>query len=163
MTNKSASTSALLSLIVTSLLTFGMPSEALARGDGHRPNANRPHNYNGGNRPNRPNRPYNNTNINHNSNNNININVDGNNRHGHGYNNRRYNNHYNPVGTAVAVTAAAVITAAVVGSIVNANQMQSNCVQVVRYNTPYMQCGNSWYQPQYQGNTVTYVVINQPY
>lgn len=25
-----------------------------------------------------------------------------------------------------------------------------------------MQCGSTWYQPQYQGSNVTYVVVNQP-
>jgi len=142
-----------LSLIAISLLTFGMPPDASARGNGNRPNVSRPsHGGHGGGRPNRPNRP----NVNHNNNTNININVDGD-RHGH------RSHHRHPVATAAAVTAAVVVTSAVVGSVVRANQMPSNCVQVIRYNTAYMQCGSSWYQPQYQGSNVTYVVINQPY
>ena len=40
--------------------------------------------------------------------------------------------------------------------------MPPNGVQVSRYNTIYMQCGSTWYQPQYQGSNVTYVVVNQP-
>jgi hypothetical protein len=54
------------------------------------------------------------------------------------------------------------VTAAVVGAIVTPAQLPTNCVQVIRYNTSYMQCGSSWYQPQYQGSNVTYVVVNQP-
>jgi hypothetical protein len=26
----------------------------------------------------------------------------------------------------------------------------------------YQQCGSSWYQPQYVGSQVTYVVVNPP-
>jgi hypothetical protein len=84
------------------------------------------------------------------------VNVDNN------YNNN-YNNRYDhPVAAAVAVTTAVAVTAAAVGSVVYANQMPTNCVQVSRYNTIYMQCGSTWYQPQYQGSNVTYVVVNQP-
>jgi hypothetical protein len=27
----------------------------------------------------------------------------------------------------------------------------------------YQQCGSTWYQPQYSGTTVQYVVINPPH
>jgi hypothetical protein len=27
----------------------------------------------------------------------------------------------------------------------------------------YQQCGGTWYQPQYVGNDVQYVVVNAPY
>jgi len=30
------------------------------------------------------------------------------------------------------------------------------------YGGPYYQCGNVWYQPQYQGSNVTYVVVDSP-
>lgn len=97
-----------------------------------------------------------NNNINIDNSRDVNVNVDG----GHGYYN---NNHYDhPIAAAAAVTATVAVTAAVVGSIVNANQMPPNCVQVMRGNTAYMQCGSTWYQPQYQGSSVTYVVVNQP-
>lgn len=95
-----------------------------------------------------------NRNVNVNSNRDVNINVD--NRGG------RYDDHYHPVATAAAVTATAVVTTAVVGSIINASQMPPNCVQVMRGNAAYMQCGSTWYQPQYQGSNVTYIVVNQP-
>jgi hypothetical protein len=49
-----------------------------------------------------------------------------------------------------------------VGSIFTPAQMPSSCVQVIQYNVAYMQCGSTWYQPQYQGSDVTYVVVNAP-
>ena len=39
-----------------------------------------------------------------------------------------------------------------------AYSLPPNCAP---YNA-YYQCGNVWYQPQYQGSTVTYVVVNAP-
>ena len=63
---------------------------------------------------------------------------------------------------AAAVTATVAVTAAVVGAIFTPAQMPSNCVQVIQYNVAYMQCGSTWYQPQYQGSDVTYVVVNAP-
>jgi hypothetical protein len=53
---------------------------------------------------------------------------------------------YHPVATAVGVAAAATITAAVVGSIVYS----------------FQNCGGTWYQPQYMGTQVSYVVVNPP-
>ncbi len=88
----------------------------------------------------------------------VNVNVDGGGRGGY-YDDYH---HYHPIATAAAVTATVAVTSAIVGSIVNASQMPSNCVQVMRYNTAYMQCGSTWYQPQYQGSSVTYIVVNQP-
>jgi hypothetical protein len=96
-----------------------------------------------------------NTNVNRNTNINRNVNVNRDididvDRHYHGYN-------YHPVGTAIGVAAAA----AVIGSIVYS--LPPSC-QVVNYNGfAYQQCGNTWYQPQYAGSQVTYVVINPPY
>lgn len=85
----------------------------------------------------------------------VDIDVDGHGRYG-------YDDHYHPVATAVAVTAAVTVTAAVVGAIVRPTQLPSNCVQVVQGNVAYLQCGSVWYQPQYQGSDVTYVVVNAP-
>ncbi|MGY2189588.1 hypothetical protein D3C81_102910 [compost metagenome] len=123
---------------------------------------------NSGNRVNAGNNVGNRTNINnstHNRNVNRNVNidnhrdvdidVDGHGRYG-------YDDHYHPIATAAAVTATVAVTAAVVGSIMTPAQMPTNCVQVMQYNTVYMQCGSTWYQPQYQGSDVTYVVVNAP-
>ncbi|WP_144142225.1 hypothetical protein [Paraburkholderia sp. BCC1884] len=96
----------------------------------------------------------NNRNVNVHSNRDVNINVD---NHG-----GRYDDHYHPVATAAAVTATVAVTSAVVGSIVHANQLPPSCAQVMRGNVAYMQCGTVWYQPQYQGSDVAYVVVNQP-
>jgi hypothetical protein len=85
----------------------------------------------------------------------VDIDVDGHGRYG-------YDDHYHPIATAAAVTATVAVTAAVVGSIFTPAQMPSSCVQVIRYNVAYMQCGSTWYQPQYQGSDVTYVVVNAP-
>jgi hypothetical protein len=121
---------------------------------------------NSGNRVNAGNNVGNRTNVN-NSNRNVNrnvnidnsrdvdIDVDGHGRYG-------YDDHYHPLAAAAAVTATVAVTAAVVGSIFTPAQMPSSCVQVIQYNVAYMQCGSTWYQPQYQGSDVTYVVVNAP-
>ncbi|WP_095131635.1 hypothetical protein [Pseudomonas sp. Irchel s3h14] len=124
--------------------------------------ANAGNTVNSGNRANTGNTVGNRTNVN-NSNRNVNIDnsrdvdidVDGNGRYG-------YDDHYHPIATAAAVTATVAVTAAVVGSIFTPAQLPSSCVQVIQYGTAYMQCGSTWYQPQYQGSDVTYVVVNAP-
>ena len=78
----------------------------------------------------------------------IDIDVD---RHYHGY---------HPVATAVGVAAAATVTAAVVGSIVHA--LPPSCSAMVVNGMTYQQCGGTWYQPQYVGTQVSYVVVNAP-
>lgn len=74
--------------------------------------------------------------------------------HGGGW----YNDH--PVATAAAVTATAVVTAAVVGSIVYS--VPPSCSAVSVNGVVYQQCGSTWYQPQYAGTSVQYVVVNPP-
>ncbi|MDR3428982.1 MULTISPECIES: hypothetical protein [Silvimonas] len=118
-------------------------------------------NGNGGNRVANGNNVGNKTNINNshnnvnvNNNRDVNVNVENNGRGGYGY-----DNNYHPIATAAAITA----TVAVVGAILTPAQMPtSGCVQVMHGNTAYMQCGSTWYQPQYQGSNVTYVVVNAP-
>jgi hypothetical protein len=111
-----------------------------------------------------------NTNINQNRNTNINTNVNRNtnvnvNRdvdidvHG-GYYGGGYGCCYHPVATAAAVTAATMVTAAVVGSIVNT--LPTGCVVTVVNGISYQQCGSTWYQPQYVGSSVSYVVVAHP-
>ncbi|PII15826.1 hypothetical protein CR920_08455 [Stenotrophomonas indicatrix] len=67
---------------------------------------------------------------------------------------------YHPVATAAAVTATVALTSAVIGSIVNAPP--SNCVPVNVNGIAYQQCGSTWYQPQYFGTNIQYVVVNPP-
>ena len=60
----------------------------------------------------------------------------------------------------VARTAAAVTTAAVVGSVVNS--IPASCSAVTANGLTYQQCGSTWYQPEFSGSSVTYVVVNAP-
>jgi hypothetical protein len=127
-------------------------------------NTQRAHQANAGNRVNSAhnNRVGNRTRVN-NSQNNINIDnhrdvdidVDGRGHWG-------YDDHYHPIATAAAVTATVAVTSAVVGAIIRPAQLPSSCVQVIRFDVTYMQCGSTWYQPQYQGSDITYVVVNAP-
>ncbi|MDH5833577.1 hypothetical protein [Luteimonas kalidii] len=65
-----------------------------------------------------------------------------------------------PVATAAAVTATVAVTSAVIGSIVYS--VPPSCGTVVVNGIAYQQCGSTWYQPQYAGTTVQYVVVNPP-
>ena len=67
---------------------------------------------------------------------------------------------YHPGVTAAAATAAAVTTAAVVGSTVHS--LPPSCQAVNVNGFTYQQCGSTWYQPQFAGSSVTYVVVNPP-
>ncbi|MEF8718587.1 MAG: hypothetical protein V5B44_13015 [Candidatus Accumulibacter necessarius] len=88
-----------------------------------------------------------NTSINNvNVNRNVNVDVD---RRGDGW-----NDNYHPVATVV-------VTAAVVGSVVRS--VPPNCSPYNYNGMVYQQCGSSWYQRQYVGNDVQYVVVNRPY
>ena len=161
---------ALFMLILSIAIVFAfMPQQADARNGnraggkahssvnrGHNKNVNRNRNTNV-NRNKNVNRNTNvnrnrNVNVNRNRSRNVNVDIDVNHRHGR---------HYHPIGTAVAVGAAVAITAAVVGSIVNT--LPSGCTTVIQNGISYSQCGNVWYEPQYAGNNVTYVVVNTPY
>ncbi|MDL9997730.1 hypothetical protein QTI24_03880 [Variovorax sp. J22P240] len=95
-----------------------------------------------------------NANINRNTNVNVNQNVNVNVAGG------RYDDHYHPVATAAAVTAGVAITAAAVGSIVRS--LPPSCTAAVVNGITYQNCGGAWYQPQYAGSQVTYVVVNPP-
>jgi hypothetical protein len=68
--------------------------------------------------------------------------------------------HRHPIGTAVAVGATVAVTSAIIGSTVYA--LPPACVPVVIGNVMYQQCGGVWYQPQYVGTSVQYIVINPP-
>ena len=101
-----------------------------------------------------------NTNTNTNVNRNTNVNVDRN----VNVNARRdvdidvdVDRGWNPVATVAAVA----VTAAVVGSVVH-TLPPSGCYPVQIGPTLYQQCGSYWYQPQYVGTTVQYVVVNPP-
>lgn len=162
---KSIVNTALLPVIASALLVFALPVEVSAAprdGGGQASrggNANATRNASANTNANRNSNANVNANVNRNTNvnvnKNVNVNVDG------GYNNN-YNNSYHPVARAAAVGATVAVTAAVVGAIVTPAQLPPSCVEVNRAGVVYLQCGATWYQPQYQGSNVTYIVVNQP-
>ena len=95
-----------------------------------------------------------NVNVNVNKNVNVNVNNKNNNNHHHHHNNR-----HNNVGVAIA---AGVVTGIVVGSIVAASTLPPSCLTTVINGIGYRQCGSYWYQPQYSGTQVNYIVVNPP-
>ncbi|QLG87451.1 hypothetical protein HQ393_03830 [Chitinibacter bivalviorum] len=101
-------------------------------------------------------------NININNSHDIDINVDRGGGWGHHHDRWDDDDDWN-VGRAVATTVAVTTTAAIIGSIIRANQLPTNCVQIVNRGTSFLQCGNTWYQPQYSGPDITYIVVNPPY
>lgn len=116
--------------------------------------------HSGGNRPNvKPNRPSHNNsrppnvNVNVNRPPNVNVNVN----HGGGYYGGGYYNRGPSVGAVVAAT---IATAIVVGAVVNS--IPPNCNTLVVNGLAYQNCGGTYYQPQYQGSSVSYVVVNRP-
>lgn len=115
-----------------------------------------------------------NNSVNVNRNNNVNVNVQGNQHGGHDYpsyqddHNHGHGNDWDdwddwdhhPFAAAAAVTAGVAVTNAVIGSIVRTVPPQ--CVPVSVNGVTYQQCGSTWYQPQYVGTTVQYVVVVPP-
>lgn len=93
-------------------------------------------------------------NVNVRSGNNVNVNVD--NDHGWGY----WNDNYHPVATGMAVGTAAAITSAAIGSMMYS--LPPACSPRPYSGMTYYYCGGAWYQPQYQGDQVVYVVVNAP-
>lgn len=73
---------------------------------------------------------------------------------------RRYGGGYGCCYHPVARTAAAVTTAAVIGSMVYS--LPSSCQEISVNGLTYQQCGSTWYQPQFSGSSVTYIVVNPP-
>jgi hypothetical protein len=98
-----------------------------------------------------------NVNVNQNVNKNVNVNA---NRHVDIDVDVDHDRHRHPIGTAVAVGATVAVTSAIIGSTVYA--LPPACVPVVIGNAVYQQCGSVWYQPQYFGTSVQYIVINPP-
>lgn len=105
-----------------------------------------------------------NVNANANVNRNVNQNVNVNSNRNVNVNSNRHvdvdvdvDRDYHPVGTALAVGATVAMTSAIIGSTVNA--LPPACVPVQVGNMLYQQCGSTWYQPQYVGSSVQYVVV----
>jgi hypothetical protein len=97
-----------------------------------------------------------------NINKNVNVNRNVNVRRGY-YDGGRYH-HYHDHDDGISVGAAIAIGVAglAVGSIVTAAAMPPSCKMVTVNGLTYQRCGNTWYQPQYAGSQVNYVVVNPP-
>ncbi len=68
---------------------------------------------------------------------------------------------YNPWGAAAAgALVGGAITAAAIGSTVYA--LPADCVTTVVNGIAYNHCGDTWYQPQFEGTTTSYVVVSPP-
>lgn len=67
---------------------------------------------------------------------------------------------YHPWATA-AVIGATTATAIAIGSEVAS--VPPDCVSVVASGVAYQHCGSTWYQPQYVGNSVRFVVVRAPW
>lgn len=132
----------LMPILSVALMLLAVPEQADARRNS-RGNVNHNRNVNR------------NTNVNVNRNKNVNVNVNVDRHHGYGH------RHYHPVATGLAVGAAVAVTSAVIGSIIRT--LPTGCTTIIRGGIAYQQCGSVWYQPQYAGNNVSYVVIQQPY
>lgn len=88
-----------------------------------------------------------NRNVNTNVNRNVNVDVD-------------VDRNWHPVATAAVTTAAVATTAAVIGSMTRT--LPPACVPVQAGAVVYQQCGGVYYQPQYVGTAVQYVVVPAP-
>jgi hypothetical protein len=66
---------------------------------------------------------------------------------------------YHPWATA-AVVGATTVTAIAIGTAVAS--VPKTCVPVLVNGISYQQCGSTWYQPQYIGTTLQYVVVGAP-
>jgi hypothetical protein len=112
-----------------------------------------------------------NVNVNRNANVNVNRNV---NVHGGGYGCYGCdwdNDHDFAVGAAVGLATGAVVGAAAAssnnttvvvapGTVVTG--LPGGCSATMVGNVTYQRCGSVWYQPQYMGSSVQYVVVNAP-
>lgn len=157
------------SLLAASLLALTAPPAQADRGDLRNTTRTNLH-HNGGNRPNfHPNRPPNNNhrppNINVNRPPNVNVNVNRppnvNVNVNHGGGGYYGGGNYNRGPSVGAVVAATIVTAVVVGAVVNS--IPPNCDTLVVNGLAYRNCGGTYYQPQYRGSSVSYVVVNRPY
>lgn len=101
-----------------------------------------------------------NRNVNANVNQNVNRNVNVNNNSYHHVDIDVDHDYYNPFATAVAVTAGVAVTSAVIGSMTRT--LPPACVPIQMGAVLYQQCGTTWYQPQYVGTTVQYIVVTPP-
>ena len=92
-------------------------------------------------------------NVNRNTNVNVNRNVH---VHGGGY----YHDHDDGIGVGGAI--AIGVAGMAVGSMITAAALPPSCSTISVNGITYQQCGSTWYQPQYSGSQVNYIVVNPP-
>lgn len=100
-----------------------------------------------------------NKNVNRNTNVNVNRNVDVDVHH-HGYHGGYYD-HDDGIGVGGAI--AIGVAGLAVGSMITAASLPPSCSMVPMNGITYQRCGNTWYQPQYAGSQVNYIVVNPPH
>lgn len=98
-----------------------------------------------------------NVNVNRNANVNVhrNVNVHG----GYGYHGGGY---YHDDGIGVGGAIAIGVAGMAIGSMITAAALPPSCSTVSINGITYQQCGSTWYQPQYSGSQVNYIVVNPP-
>lgn len=151
-------------LTVAAMALMAVPTVVAARPDGNR------HGGGGGINHNRPGggggigsgSHNNNVNVNNRKNVNVNVNHNGGGYHGGGccYGGGYHNDVWHAVGTAAAVTATVAVTSAVIGSVTTSRP--TGCVPSTINGASYLQCGSNWYQPEYVGTEIRYVVVGVP-
>jgi|SRR5690348_9971523 hypothetical protein len=67
----------------------------------------------------------------------------------------------NPVAAGAAFAAGAAVTSAAIGSVVYS--LPAACSVVVVNGISYQHCGSTWYEPQFAGTSVSYVVVGEPH
>jgi len=166
----------IVTLVVTMSLIIGtgwmLPKDAEARavrggtrinvnrgGNIHRgAHVNRNINVNRGSHVNRRTNINRNANINVNRNTNVNVNR---NVHVHrGYHGGGYYDHNDGIGVGGAI--AIGVAGMAIGSMITAAALPPSCSTVSVNGITYQQCGSTWYQPQYSGSQVNYIVVNPP-
>lgn len=67
---------------------------------------------------------------------------------------------YHPWATAAVIGAT---TATVIAIGTRVASVPPDCVSVIANNVAYQHCGSTWYQPQYMGSSVQFVVVHSPW
>ena len=70
------------------------------------------------------------------------------------------NGWHHPIAAGAAFGAAAAVTSAAIGSVVYS--LPPSCTVTVVNGVSYQNCGGVWYEPQFAGTSVEYVVVESP-
>ena len=108
-------------------------------------------------------RPAGSGNRNYNRNHNVNRNVNRNRNVNVNVNHRYYGGYGRGYGYYGGRPVLAFTTGLVIGSVIAASTMPTTCTTVVANGISYRQCGSSYYQPFYQGDTLVYKVVASPF